>query len=214
MASGPVVYEFNAEDASGKWVNLEIIEADELCIRYFEKVWHKLTQAVSNACALCNEPKPAPSWTGWKPHEWNKKAVANRLKFAAWDGDILAGFLNLRTEFKSVADDKPLIYVEHVATFPGNMPTDIWHRRLKKVGVALMAFAAYQANQRGCQRIGLHADEEAVGWYDQIHEQFNKLFEVRQQGGIQGPHPNSTGQIYFETSIQGTARLLENYKNG
>jgi hypothetical protein len=153
-------------------------------------------------------------WTGWKPHEWNRKAVPDRIKFAAWDGDTLAGFLNLRTEFVSVVDNKPLIYVEHVATFPGNIPTDLWHRRLKKVGVALLAFAVYQANQRGLQRIGLHADADAVSWYDQLHKQFENLFEVRRQGGVPGPHPNSASQIYFESSIPGAALLLENYLNG
>jgi hypothetical protein len=43
-------YEFNAQDSdTGNWVNLRISGGDESCIRYFEKVWHKLTQAVSNA---------------------------------------------------------------------------------------------------------------------------------------------------------------------
>jgi hypothetical protein len=211
--SGPITtYRFVAQDATtNDWVDLDIRESCDKSLQYFRSVWHKLTLATQNCCKLRDVRHP--NWADWKPHEWSAKVEQYRLSFVAWDGDFLAGFLNLRTNFRSVVTDEPIIYVEHIAAFPGNQPTDLWERRLKGVGPALLAYAVQTGKQQGAARLGLHADAEAVGWYDQLDKKRGKVFEVRQMN-VAGLYPVSASQVYFETSVHGAATLLDDYKDG
>ncbi len=204
-------YRFVAFDSSAdRWVELVIEPASERSQLFLTKVWHKLSQAVENACKL--EESPVPNWVTWRPHEWSTKPTPHQLRLVAWDGDVLAGFLNLRLDRLSVQGKKPIVYVEHVATFPGNISTSLWKRRLSAVGRALLAYAVERAHELGRDRIGLHADADAVAWYNALDNEYNKLFSVR-QAGILGLYPNSQTQIYFETSPMGAQSLLEGYRN-
>ena len=204
-------YEFVAKDAdSGAWVVLDIREACPLSEKNFEKVWHKLALAVENHHKLGNTN--APNWVTWKPHEWSKKVVPGRRKFIAWDGDVLAGFLNLQA-WKSEVNAQPTTYIEHLATFPGNIQTAIWSRRLKEVGIALMCYASAVGNLENAPRVALHSDEDAIGWYDGLEGKLGNLFEVRRRG-VEGPHPSNRDQMYFETNEQGSEVLRRYYSHG
>jgi hypothetical protein len=175
------------------------------------QVWHKLTQAVKQSCKLFE--RKHPNWTEWEPHAWASRVVPDRRKFVAWDGDIVAGFLNVRINYKSVLEpDSPVLYIEHLGTFPGNLSTRLWERRLKETGPALLAFAAKEAASIGANRISLHADAEAVSWYDKMNDKFGGLFEYRMTG-VQGPYPVNVGQLYFESSVIGAQTLLASYRD-
>jgi hypothetical protein len=206
-------YQFVAiESCTERSVLLQIKNSDDNSDVFLTKVWHKLSQAVKNSHAD-DDDSGCPHWTSWKPHEWSKKKIPDRISFVAWDGSVLAGLLNMRTYFPSCrATNQCIMYIEHVANFSGNMQTMLWNRKLKYVGVVLTAFAALKSQEHGYGgAFGLHADDHAVGFWDRMNGEFD-LFDVREKG-VEGPHQGSKDQFYFESDGSGAIKLLEDYKN-
>jgi hypothetical protein len=57
--------------------------------------------------------------------------------------------------------------VKHLAAAPGNLLTQLWVGRFRRVGGALFAYAALLSYRQGLEdRLGLHvADASALGFY-------------------------------------------------
>ena len=156
-----------------------------------------------------DEAGAAPAWTAWSVQKWcDSKDPANREKFVAWDGDVIAGFLTVRPDFPSPHNGgKKVLYLEHLGTAPGNVRTPIWCRRLKQVGTAMFAFAVMQSALRGYDgMLGLHAaDAEAEAFYQKLNALCNGgLFRHDPTPGVGAPEP-------FGRPPCGASALLRNH---
>lgn len=214
------VVEYSTDDDTWRWVELEIREHDDLARRQYLGIWHKLCQSLQSHHDLGGLTQP-PQWVSWKPGEWcnQKKGYERRLQYVASAGPNLVGFLNCWPNVPSVEDQsKELLYVEHVATAPGNIQTDLWRRKFRYVGQALLAYAVLLSQLHGFDgRIGLHvAGAEAIGFYRRISERDcqGKLFRG-ERTGISGPTPRGEAEqakIYLETVETEATNWLETYR--
>jgi hypothetical protein len=202
-------------------VALDIRVYDDLAEENIRGVWEKLKLAVSNQNKQFDSVERLPGWASWKVHDWCKasRGVENRQKYVAWDGDVIAGFLFLRPDFSSPSSPgQHLLYVENLATAPGNIRTNLWCRQLKYVGVALLAFSVFQSMEQGFNGdLGLHAaDADAESWYEHLNASRNgSLFRPRITG-ITAPPPVGDAAVarpFLETITDGAARLLGEYRN-
>ena len=175
-----------------------------------KSVWWKLNQAETSCHRLAGSP--APNWATWQPHNWSKQKIDSREKWIAWDGMVIAGFLNLRTEYSSIdAEGAGAVYLEHLATAPGNLDSNLWSRRLSGVGVALMAFAVHRSFELDYDgRVGLHSTTASLDFYKKLADMFDLFCQVERLG-IEGTQERHTADPYFETSCEGAKRLLESY---
>src|SRR5262245_25879800 len=188
----------NTRTADGRFeeraVVLDIRAHDETATKYLAGVWHKMSQAVSKYHELAGDDAGCPGWVSWKPHDWCKeqRGVEDRLKFVAWNGSAMAGFLFLRPGFVSPHDPaRRVMYVENVATVPGNHRTKIWCRQLRFVGLALLAFAVLQSKEDGfAGLLGLHAaDDEALSYYRGMPDLLGGPVFLPEVAGVPGPPP-------------------------
>jgi len=213
-----VAFTSNCRDQDGvflqKSVLLSIRELDEAADLWLKDVWDKMRQSISN---YHKTRGGTPGWVSWKPHEWSKAKIPGRQKFVAWSGDVVAGFLFLRTEFYSEFDkSKQILYVENIATAPGNKRTNLWCRQLTHVGRALLAFAVLKSVEHGTSGLlGLHAaDHEAYCWYTSLNQnQGGRLFHP-EKTGVAAPQPHlAEHRPYFETTESGCIEFLEGYRH-
>lgn len=215
-------YLFVAQDRDGRSVLLSIAEQDERCADYFRLVWERLCTALKNyhdqAAVQRREASQAPPWVHWKPESWCRdRKIPDRQRFAAWAGSSLVGFVNLRPGYPSQHEEgQRLLYVEHLATAPGNLSTDLWTRRLQGVGTALMAYIILQAQQQGFGgRIGLHAaSPDAASYYESLRLRFSFFHPPRQ--GVAGTPEDKKAQEkpYFESIPARALAFLEDYRHG
>lgn len=188
-------------------LHLDIRPECEAAREQFKRVWKKLNATIKSHSELSDYDLPALA--NWQPHNWSQEIVQGREKLVAWDGDSLAGFLYLRTDFVSSKTSSRLIYVENIATSPGNLDTRVWGRRLKYVGLSLLAFACHRSVEDGLGgRIGLHSVSEAVSFYKMTNDKF-QLFEISEEVGVDGTLPQHAEMPYFESSQDGAAALLK-----
>jgi ribosomal protein S18 acetylase RimI-like enzyme len=219
----PTSFCFIVEVATGDqpWqsAELEIREHDDLAKAHYLGVWHKLYQALQKQYEL--DKRTAPEWLNWKPGEWcdQKRGYEPRLKFIAICGPNLVGFLNCWPDIPSVVDSaKRILYIEHLATAPGNMDTELWRKRFRYVGQSLLAYAVMLSQQRGFEgRLGFHvADERALGFYRRINERHcsGRLFHPERRD-IPGPTPrgeHERSKTYLETVEAAANDWLEGYR--
>lgn len=196
-------------------VRLEIRPQDEQCAEQMRRVWTKMYSALKGYHD-CTASSNAPGWTRWNVADWYTQKVPDRQKFAAWAGDTVVGFLNLRVGYRSQYDpDKKLIYIEHIATAPGNICTDVWGLRLSSVGTSLMAFAILQSLLQGHEgRVGLHAaDADAAAYYTHLARKYKFLREAL--SGISGTPEDKRApeHPYFESDPVAACTFLEGYRN-
>lgn len=201
---------------------LKIESQDERSTKFFTQVWMKcLTVLGDYHRSIVDSP---PGWCNWQVAQWAKEEKPDdQLRFAAWEGKVMVGFLNLRIGFPSRSEPgKHLVYIEHLATAPGNMWTLLWGRRFHGVGRALMAFAVLESMKSGCEgRIGLHAaDEFARDWYSRLSTPESGPMFTHQATGVPGPKrskrtdlPNLTDP-YLESNTVSALELLEGYRVG
>jgi len=109
------------------------------------------------------------------------------------------------------------MYVEHMATAPGNMATDLWERRLCHIGQALLAFSVLQSHQGGFEGLlGLHAaDDSALSYYDKLNDDFGGRLFLDKTLEISAPWPygdKAKSRPYLETTLAGALELLEAYR--
>jgi hypothetical protein len=207
------------EEATQRQVEIDVREYDAKAQKHFQSVWQRLYSGLQGHHKICE--RDAPAWVSWKPWDWcqeNKPGYEGRIKYTAWCGDIPVGFLNVWVDVPgSHAAGKNLLFLEHIASAPGNQTTEIWSRRFKAVGAALFAHVVLLSYLRGFEgRIGLHvADEEAKGFYRRLNEKCgNNLFQPAQTG-IAGPTPRGEydrSKTYLETTEAGAKVWLENYR--
>ncbi len=108
---------FVVKDTRRNSVLVEFRPHDEAAKQHYLGVWHKLSQALQKHHQLVGGIV-APEWTTWKPGEWcdQQRGYENRLKFVAWCGCHLIGFLNVRPDFDSIHQTgKNVLYIEHLA---------------------------------------------------------------------------------------------------
>ncbi len=162
----------------------------------------------------------APEWTTWKPGEWcdQQRGYENRQKVVAWCGNHLVGFLNVWPDFDSVHEaGKRVLYIEHIAVSPGDLPTELWARRYTGVGAALLAYAVLMSHLRGLEgRLGLHvADPSALGFYRHLDSKCPGGLFYPERTGVAGPTlrgDREAGKPYLETILAGALHWLEGYR--
>lgn len=207
------------EEASDRSVELEIRRYDDVAKQHFQSVWQRLYTALQNHSKICN--RAVPGWALWKPWEWGeqrKTGYEPRNKLAGWCGDIPVGFLNVWADVPSTHQpDKKLLYIEHLAAAPGNLVTELWHRRFKALGGALFAYAVLLSDQLGFEgRLGLHvADESALAFYRYINLRCENSLLCPERTDVKGPTPrgeHDIGKTYLETTEIGAKRWLGEYR--
>ncbi len=217
------IYEFIAciKTSSGvEPIVLDIREHDERAEEQFRRCWDKMHQALRNYHECVGTDAKCPSWAQWntlsRMHQ--KASVGDRLKFAAWDGDSLAGFLHLRPNVSLDGRDKTL-YVESMASAPGSRQTEIWgSTEMSHVGAALLAFAINVASEKSLgSGISLHADtDDIAGYYRNLRIDGKPLF-APDELGVPGPAPlgdKMKVRAFFATLQDGANALLERYRIG
>lgn len=207
------------EEASGRFAELEVRPYDDRTKQQFQSVWQRLCVALQGHHKICT--RAAPAWTTWKPWDWceeRKPGYEGRIKYAAWCGDMLAGFLNVWADFPSAHQaGKVVLYLEHIAAAPGNQTTELWNRRYKAVGAALFAYAVLMSHQKGFDgRLGLHvAEAEALGFYHHISKKCGEPLFYPDKTDVAGPTPRGAsekGKTYLETTEAGALRWLQEYR--
>jgi len=209
-----------AEAPEGNAVLIEFRPHDDAAKQQYLGVWQKMAQAVQKHHQLAGSP-PVPEWTAWKPGEWcdQQRGYENRQKVVAWHGNHLVGFLNVWPDCASIHQPgKRVLYVEHLAAAPGNLSTELWVRRFRRVGGVLFAYTVLLSHRQGFEgRLGLHvADAQALGFYRRLSNEHcqGTLFHP-EHTGIPGPTPrgaHETGKTYLETTEAGATRWLEEYR--
>ena len=105
-------------------VPLRIEEHDERADAQFRRCWDKLRQAIKNFHECTETTDGCPNWAFWNVLDRiaNTKDATDRVKYAAWDGDALAGFVHVRPNFRCDGrTSPPVLYVENMAARLGNM---------------------------------------------------------------------------------------------
>ncbi len=215
-------YCFVVKDPEERSVALEMREHDDLAKQNYLTVWQKLSLALQKHHQLGKTTDP-PEWTTWKPGEWcdQKHGYEKRQKYVAWCGNNLVGFLHVWPDFPSAHQlDQSVLYIEHLAAAPGNLDTELWARRFRYVGAALLAYAVLLGKSQGFGgRVGLHAaDEKALEFYRYLHEAKcgGKLFSA-ERADVPGPTPRGDQdrtKTYLEMSEEGANAWLGGYRRG
>lgn len=212
------VAQLPVEEDGKRWVVLTIRSQDEPCGRLLGNVWEKMYTALRNFHdQTADDSGPPPSWVYWKLSDWSRdKKISDRQKFAAWAGNLLVGILNTRPGYPSQRyPGKEVLYIEHIATAPGNLPTVLWRERLRSVGSALMAYAVYQSVAQGFEgRIGLHAaDDAATRFYTHLKDKFSFFGEPLK--GITGTPEDRKAKekYYFESIPEPAITYLDEYRH-
>lgn len=219
MSEGEGGYEFTAAELVGvedRYVSLSLVPIDERAQRFFHNVWAKMANVVEKYHEHSGDGQ-CPAWTSWQVSKWSKEQVFGREGYVAWNGDLLAGFVNLRFPFDSIVERAtPIAYLEHIAVFPGCQNTRIWNRHMKRVGQALMAFAIFISQQRGYEgRVGFHAaDESAQKWYERLNAKCGNTLLHGPIESVRGFYERSMALPYYETLPEGSSMLLEQYRHG
>jgi len=163
------------------------------------------------------DSQAAPGWVSWKLADWSEaKSPHDRQKFAAWVGGTLVGFLNVRDGYPSAFEpDKKLLYVEHIATAPGNLLQDIWGIRLTGVGTSLMAFAVLQSMKHGHEgRIGLHAaDQNAADYYEALLRKCQLFRSPKKEVPGTPEDRGARSRSYYESDPARARDFLEGYRD-
>lgn len=212
-------YEFAAAEIAervDRYVSLSFEPMDDRARRFFQDIWAKMATVVVKFHEHSGDSQ-CPAWTAWQVSRWSKEQVEGREGYVAWNGDLMAGFINLRFPFQSSIEPvRPITYLEHLAAFPGCQDTRIWNRRMKRVGQALLAFAIYTSAQRGYGGVvGLHAaDESAQSWYDALNRKYGGSLLHGPIKNVRGFYERSINSPYYETLPEGALALLEQYRHG
>lgn len=217
--AGSAVYQFVAlEHSTDRNVLLDIRPHDDRTQAYLKDISQKMSLAVQRFHQHVG--KQIPGWADWKVAEWSQKNIPERQKFAAWAGDVLAGYIWVRGNFPSVYQPpRQILYVEIMAATPTNLSTDLWNRRLGYVGSALLGFAVSESIKQGFEGFfGLHAaDATAAEYYRNMNQdRQGELFE-EEKTGITGVPPRgeeAKNSPYFESKVNGALELLKDYQNG
>lgn len=214
-------YQFLVQGDGDHWYPLEIRPFDGAASAYFQSVWQRLAVAVEKACVL-RDGSP-PDWVKWKPWEWcgaTRTGYEGRIPWIAWCGDQLVGFLNVWRKIPSEHESgRYILYIEHLAAFPGDQNTELWRRRYRHVGKALMAFAIHLSTQDVSDgRVGLHSEnDDSLSFYRKIAaDRGLPLFHAEKEGVI-GPTPHGQRSdarlTYLETIASGALSFLEDYRD-
>jgi hypothetical protein len=218
-ASAPE-YCFVVEDARGDSFEMEILPSDERAKKHFQSVWQRLSLAVEGLHK--QESLPVPAWTNWQPWKWcedKRVEYRPRRKYVAWCASNQVGLLNVWAGFPSKHEaGKQTLYIEHVGAAPGNQDTELWNRKYRYVGTALLAYAVKLSREQSFEgRISLHAsDEDALSFYRRVAAKIAGGLFYPEQKDVLGPTPhagrNDRSLTYLETTLAGADRLLEDYR--
>jgi hypothetical protein len=213
-------HQFVVENAAGEAVGIDFRDHDDGAKQQYLGVWHKLAQAIQKHHQLAGSE--APSWATWKPGEWcdQQRGYEERHKMVAWCGGNLVGFLNVWPDFAAIhSPGKTVLYVEHLAAAPGNLTTELWLPRFRRVGGALLAYAIWFSGEKGFEgRLGLHvADPQALGFYQHLSKTYcgGGLFHP-ERTGVAAPTPRGMqeeAKTYLETEEAGAAQWLKEYES-
>jgi hypothetical protein len=208
------------EDARGDSFELDVVPSNDRAKQHFQSVWQRLSLAVDGMHKI--ENLDLPGWVGWQPWKWcddRRVAYQPRQKFVAWCGTAQVGILNVWAGFDSVHEaGERTLYVEHVGAAPGNLDTELWSRRYRGVGKALMAYAVLLSDDQGFEgRLTLHAaDAIALSFYRHINGKLGGNLFYPERTGVLGPTPHAAGgdagRTFLETRQPEALRLLEVYR--
>jgi hypothetical protein len=197
-------------------VPLSFVPADDSVRDWFAGVWKDLCSGVRRACDLAQ--RPIPKWANWQPWQWcyeKSQLQAGRTPVLALAEGCPVGFLTLWPTSGETAS----LYLEHVGTAPGDIPTLLWNRRYHKVGWSLMAYAIHVSRENGFGgRVSLHAADDVTlaKVYRQYAEAVPGLFKPDAKG-IPGPtpygHQKNLNLTYLETDEANAEKFLEGFRN-
>ncbi|WP_397570451.1 hypothetical protein [Schlesneria sp. T3-172] len=210
-------YQFEAvtRDQEGELAALlEFRVADAQSSDYLKNVWEKLSNSLRNHYKFHSNDGNCPSWVNWKPYDWSKQNCPARQKFVAWHEGVVAGFLNLQPNFPSqFSPGKNVIYMEHIAAFPGFHSTHLWHRKLSHIGIPMLGYATLQSALQGFSGvIGLHVDGGAMKFYERLPQILGFPVFHTVKYGVSAPPPRveqAKTQVYLETMVEAAEKLLE-----
>lgn len=212
-------YEFVIENDDQDWFRLEFRPFDDNAQQWFSGVWQRLSGSLEKSHKLAGTN--SPEWVHWKPWDWCKSkrpGYESRLTVVAWCGFQVAGFLNVWPNFASQhGTGQTTLYLEHMAATPGNQTTELWNRRYRHVGVALLAYAVKVSQDTGYDgRLSLHAaSDSALAFYRKIAENRTPPLFYDERTGIRGPTPHAARSdaelTYLETTPEGAMNFLEDY---
>lgn len=181
-----------------RYAALEIVPQDDRATEFVVSVWDYCKLAVFKHHEAL-DAQEIPKWCRDNVRDkFTKKPPPEQLRFAAWHGDTMMGFIHIRPNFPSqLSPGSNVAYVDYVAVAPWHMDTPFWQKRVTRVGSALLAFATMQSFLIGLEgRIGLHATgPEAESFYDGLNVMSQKrhgmaLFSLKKTdvGGPQRPN--------------------------
>jgi hypothetical protein len=189
-------------------------QASDKSNQYLSKVWERLIYALRNHHSHAEDQESCPSWAAWKPHEWATKNMPTRQKFVAWHAGVLAGFVNIQDNFPSQFHaNQNIIYLEHLAAFPGYLTCGLWDRKLEGMGIPLLAFSIFQSVKQGRSGIvGLHVDGGAMKFYEKLPDILGFPVFHDMQYNVSGPEPRreeTKTQAYLEVTPEAASKILE-----
>jgi hypothetical protein len=187
---------------------------------WLASVWRRLSDGLSAAHKKLNVAEP--EWNSWKPWDWcekQKPGYGLRQTHLGWVGDELVGFLNVWPEYESPnSPGQKLVYIEHLAATPWNVPTQLWRRKYKAIGLALLAYTAKLSQDLGYGGLfGLHASSsDALNFYRSVGANRKPALFLSEKTGVLGPtphgNPGDLSRTYLETTPLGAINLLEDYR--
>lgn len=213
-------FEFVIQDDSLDWFRLDFRAYDADAKPWFSSVWQRTTAALDSAHKQTETD--LPDWARWKPWDWCEKkrpGYEPRQTVVAWCGRQLVGFMNVWGDVPSQFDSsQDTLYIEHVAVAPWNLNTELWRRKYRQTGTALLAFAVKLSQDQGMGGcVSLHAsNESALAFYRRVAENRTPALFYDEKTGVTGPTPHGNhdvSKMYLETTSAGAINLLEDYRH-
>lgn len=213
-------FEFVIQDDAEDWHRLDFRVYDEAAKPWFSSVWQRMVVALDSAHK--QTATSLPEWAQWKPWDWCEKkrpGYEPRQTIVAWCGGHMAGFMNVWSGIPSQMDSgQSTLYIEHVAAAPWNQNTELWRRKYRQTGTALLAYAIKMSQDQAMDgRVSLHAsNDSALAFYRKVAENRTPQLFHEEKTGVTGPTPHGNHDVsktYLETTPAGAINFLEDYRH-
>jgi len=213
-------FEFVIQGTAEDWYRLDFRIYDEQAKPWFSSVWQRMVVALE--AAHKQTETNMPEWAQWKPWDWCEKkrpGYEPRQTIVAWCGGQMAGFMNVWSGIPSQIDTGEMtLYIEHVAAAPWNQNTELWRRKYRQTGTAMLAYAIKMSQDQAMGgRVSLHAsNDSALAFYRKVAENRTPELFYGEKSGVTGPTPHGNldvSKTYLETTPAGAINFLEDYRN-
>ncbi|QDV55815.1 GNAT family N-acetyltransferase [Rosistilla oblonga] len=217
----PPEFSLTIQNHDDGWLPIEVVPYAESHAPWFSGVWKRMADGLAKSHALVNSPPPG--WIQWKPWSWvheTKPGYERRNTLVALANSQVVGFINVWPDSPSGIDpSRNTLYIEHVAACPWNLTSQLWQRKYRHIGPALLAYAQWHSQSCGNDgNLSLHAaDAAALDFYRKLESGRPQPLFTHKQTGILGPTPHGhhvdRKLTYLEIIANGGLELLEDYRN-